>query len=73
MIKWLKYQERILLMAVTISDDCLEAAIGYFDKNLSEDSVLVANGNECYKVKIPEEAKNLKGRAKKYRVNLKIL
>ena len=73
MIDCLKYGNRIILMAVTVNRDYLESALAFFDKNLSENSVTVSNPNNCFNVEIPEDAKNLKGRAKKYRVKFKIL
>ncbi len=73
MIKCLKYQERIILMAVTFTPDYLQAAIAFFDKSLSEESVVVNNGTDNFTIKIPEKVRNLEGRSKHYQIKLKIL
>lgn len=73
MIDCLTYGNKIVLLAVTVKDGCLEAALGFFDKGLTENSVVVSNGVQSFNVELPQAALQLEGRAKKYRVKLELI
>lgn len=74
MIDLLSFENKIILLAVyvylEVDPPYLEATVGYFDRELTQDVVVVSNEAESFTVKVPDGAKNLRGRAKKFRVRL---